>query len=116
EAGLATDDLTLLKIITGEVAIESEDAEGAVDEFGNALDGASDAAKEHIDALWELTTQYSDLARGVLDAREAERRWYETLDRANESIEENGKTLDIATEAGRKNESALDDVAAAGWA
>ena len=48
-----------------------------------------------------------------LGARDATRGYREAIDEAAAAVKENGKTLDITTEKGRKNEKALDDLAEA---
>lgn len=78
---------------------------------------AVDRQKRSID---DLIAAKQEEAGIVLGARDAQRRYQEALDAAQESIKttkksviDSGKALDIHTEQGRANQAALDDVAQA---
>lgn len=118
EANLATDDLSLLKIATGEIVPEVENASDATGEYGNATDETTDDVEEQVDALEELQNALQETANALLGIRGSERDFQSAIDDANASVEEHGKTLDRTTEAGRANEAALDGIAEAthSWA
>lgn len=113
-AGLATDDTTLAAIATGELAVESEEASGAVDEFGNSVDDATGSVQAHIDSLNEQYDALMDSANAALAASDAEIGYYTALDTATDKIKENGAELDLNTEKGRENRTALNRLADAG--
>lgn len=79
--------------------------------LGQALDGTAESAedaatklKDYIDALFQMPNL-------ILGVRDAQRGVQEAIDGANASIEENGRTLNIAKEKGRANQAALDAIA-----
>lgn len=81
---------------------------------------AAQSYVEAADSVDDLQSELSDLidtimeANGAnLDAREANRRLIESLADFDEALATNGATLDLNTEAGRENESNLDDIASA---
>ena len=115
ELGVTADDATLLKIATGELGAETDEAAEAQSEFKAALDEVNDQIGAQIDRLSALTDALRDSANAVLDSREAERRWLDALDDTREAIKENGKTLDISTEKGRANEEQIDKLVEVGW-
>lgn len=92
------------------------DEEIHVDGFGQALGGAAgsmgDLAGATGDANEELET-YEDILHRLLDLpldlREANIQYQAALDDLTDSISENGRQWDIGTEAGRKNNDALND-------
>lgn len=97
----------------GMVADEATPAGDAVDYLGRTTEEAADAAKAADEAhrdLLDALTGIIDAAYGAIDAEIA----YEaSLDALTEAVKENGETHDISTEAGRKNMSALTDLAQA---
>lgn len=100
-------------------AIRVSEQKASVDEE------AADAADVHSAALDELAGKatsaevdikgLADAIRGFgsaqLDTREAARQLEQSFDDLQNSINENGATLDIAEQAGRDNQAALDDLA-----
>lgn len=68
--------------------------------------GAADAAETHTASLAELASMALQVSGTQMGLEAA-------IDDATAAAKENGKTLDINTEAGRANRSALDDIAAA---
>ena len=74
----------------GEVETSAEDAKAALDDYVKGLQNAGLV---------------------VLGTREAQRGLKQAIADATASIKENGRTLDINTQKGRDNQSALDDVA-----
>ena len=65
-------------------------------------------AKDELNALIDAVENYGET---LLEARDANRAYEGAIDDANDSLEKNGKTLDINTEAGRANQEALDGIA-----
>jgi TP901 family phage tail tape measure protein len=91
-------------------------ATGAAAAGGEFADQTYDAAKAAQDAADGTKTWADELAainNPRLDARDAARQFEQSIADANAALEANGKTLDIHTEKGRKNQAALDDVAKA---
>lgn len=102
-----------LREATGKTSDAMSDAEENVVALSEGLDGGTasgEAAKEAIDAL---TQALEDLNGPALSANEAEIRFQEAIDAVTASVTENGQTLDLNTEAGRKNQSTLNDLARA---
>ncbi len=107
EMGLAADDTTLVKLAMGEI---QPNAQGASDAIG----GMGDAAETTAESLTKMLDGLLALGLATLSERDAMRQYEEAIDGIAESIEENGKTLDITTEKGRANEAAFDAIASAG--
>ncbi|MCZ2261590.1 phage tail tape measure protein [Isoptericola sp. QY 916] len=106
-AGLATDDATLLQIATGQIKPVMDDAADGAQNAADAYLAAAQAAEEQYDAQQKLY-------QGTLSAREAQRSYKDAVDAANESLQKNGKTLNLNTEEGRANQDALDNIASSG--
>lgn len=75
----------------------------ATDELNRANQGAAQSARAAAEAAREQTN-------AVLAARDAQRGLQAAIDGATAAITENGRTLDVATEAGRANQAALDGI------
>lgn len=75
----------------------------------------TDATEDYVDALEEQLKLQREIAGVVLDERSAARGYREALDAASKALAEHGATLDIATEAGRRNQDALDNIVKATW-
>lgn len=73
------------------------------------------AVEDQTAALATLVEAQAKLAGIVLSERDAQRNLEAAYDAVTESIKENGTSLDVTTEKGRANQSALDDVARSGW-
>src|SRR3546814_588253 len=84
----------------------SQDAGGSFAGMGADAAGAAGDIEELTDAMREQRSE-------AIRAANAEIGYQAALDDARKSIKENGKTLDITTEKGRANKTALRDVAAA---
>lgn len=80
-------------------------------EYANSLREQEGAGSTFYETLEMIISAQEELAGGVLSLSEAEMGWQEAIDKAEESLKENGKTLDITTEKGRSNRSALNDLA-----
>lgn len=114
-AGLATNDATLLKLALGEVTPAQQEAAAAADEAAGATEGAAESTAVYTDVLMENIEAQREAAGIVLGLRDAENAAEAAIDNATESLKDNGKTLDVTTEKGRANRSALDDIAESGW-
>jgi hypothetical protein len=114
-AGISVDETDLLALATGKLVIAQDDAGNSTLELTDATDDASSAVEEY---NVQLTNQIDLLrkAAGIaLSVREAQVGFEQSLHDATEALKENGATLDITTEAGRKNDEALRGIAEAGW-
>ncbi|WP_068325038.1 phage tail tape measure protein [Janibacter terrae] len=114
-AGVSTDELrSKLPLLTeaqaaagNQAKLTGDDTAGLgddVDALGADMDQAAEDAEE-------LTKAIKGLGDATLGERGSAREYQAALDAVGKSIEENGHTLDISTEAGRANEAALDDLA-----
>ena len=72
-----------------------------VEDYVQAATAATAATKAYADAI-------NGFASPILDAREANRQWEESIDSAAAALKENGKTLSDSTDKGRENAQALD--------
>lgn len=95
---------------SGEAA---DGAATAVEGQTGAVSGLGDAADDAQEALDALVDALENLNKPTLDLRDAENGFYEAIDRATQALAENGQNLDVTTEKGRANRSALDDMAQA---
>lgn len=74
-----------------------------------SLEGVAVSVGQEID---DLADQIRNFGSAQFDVREANRQVEQSLADLRGSLEENGHTFDITTQAGRDNQAALDDVAA----
>lgn len=94
-----------------EAMAESENsAAGTTSGLGNLSAAARDAS----DSVDALNKQLLGLGQTNLDASSATIKFNQAIANANDAISKNGATLDLSTQAGRDNQSALDDVASSG--
>ena len=73
----------------------------AVEDYLKAATSATEATKAYADAI-------KGFASPILDAREANRQWAESVASAEAALKSNGQTLADGTEKGRENARALD--------
>lgn len=106
--GVSTDNATLAKIAMGELKPK-------MDETGTAIDGVASAADEASQGLRDMLDSLFALGLATLSERDALRGYQEAIDNLTESVSQNGTTLDITTEAGRRNQAALDAIADKGF-
>ena len=113
EVGLTTDKQTLLAIATGKIDTEqikaARSGEDMVDVIADLEQAAEDAKRE----VEELKDEIFNFGATNLDAREANRQLEEAIDAVTEAIKDNGKSLDVGTEEGRRNQEVLDRLAEA---
>lgn len=106
--GLGADKATLVKIALGEIPASTDVATEGIAGVGGAATGASESLTDMLDGLLAL-------GLATLSERDAMRGYEEAIDGVTASIAENGTTLDITTEKGRANQSALDAIADSGF-
>lgn len=120
QMGLTADDATLLKIATGELKPKIDEAGGAADgaggsfdEFGSEIADAAAEAEAAQEAYDGLKSSIETLGSVLLGARGSARDFEAAIDAVDARMGEDGfkRTLDITTEAGRKNQAVLDGVA-----
>jgi TP901 family phage tail tape measure protein len=80
-------------------------------EFAGIVDGVAITAEDAGKAIDGLIKALVDAGLVQLSARDAARNFLQALDDVDESIKKNGRTLDIHTQKGRDNQTALDNVA-----
>jgi len=91
-----------------------QDASGtSSQDYASNLDRVQAAADDAKSALDDYIKSLQDAGLKTLDSRQATRDYKDSLVDAAKALEENGRTLNVNTEAGRKNQKALDDVAKA---
>lgn len=105
-AGLATDENSLLRLAMQEIGPAANDGAESFDELG----GVVSETQEAIAALADEIRGFND---PIFDMREANRQLEESFVSLSDSLANNGNNFDISSEAGRKNEAALDAVAEA---
>lgn len=112
--GVGTDNATLLKIATGELAPAASDAASGIEGVAGANDDGASSAEAHAEALSDLSDQMDEAANAFLGARGSMRDYQQAIDDATDALEKNGRSLDIDTQAGRDNQAALDGIASSG--
>lgn len=105
------DPLGLQEIIAGSDGTVKvlKDIEGGFNATDTAADGATMSVRDFYSAMREATDVN-------LDARQAQRELEAAIDTATATIDENGRTLNRNTAAGRENEAALDAIRARAYA
>lgn len=122
----------LVNLALGRSAGASEEVKATLDRMKSSTDSATDAtgkntqavilsqaemdalsAKTNLSAseLKKLGSQLDDATKKMFSSRDAARDYHQSIETLTSAIAENGGTLDITTEAGRANESAIDDLA-----
>lgn len=104
EMGLTAKDSTLLGLAMGDIVQPTQDNSAALAELEG---GATDAEG----SISDLADTIRGFGSAELDVRSATRDVEAAFDDLTGSIEDNGSTLDVTTEKGRANESAIDDMA-----
>lgn len=102
-----------LREATGKTSDAMSAAEENVSALSEGLDRGTASGEDAKAAIDELTQALEDLNGPALSANEAEIRFQEALDAVTASVTENGQTLDLNTEAGRKNQGQLNELARA---
>ena len=86
-------------------------AEGGTDALGSAMDGMGNDASAAADEVQELTDAMKEQRAEAIRAADAEVNYHASLDDARAALKANGRTLDLTTEKGRENRSALINLA-----
>lgn len=102
--GISKDSAEFLKLAMGELPVTTDEASGALRE----LEGSAGSTMTGIE---DLASAIRGFGSAELDARAAARELEGAYDDLTASVEANGTSLDITTEAGRANEDALDAIA-----
>lgn len=117
--------MEVLAEVLKEQSAAQEEANRLSEQSSEANDEAAGAAQTHEEALRGLAGQAEDAGEQVekladtikgfgsatLDVRQAQRDFESALDKVQDAVDKNGKSLDITTEKGRDNEAAIDDLA-----
>ena len=98
-----------LKAIENDALLAADGTSDLADASGDSADAHRDEAKAIEDAIDAMRQKRSEAIRAI----DAELNYRAAIDDANESLAENGRTLDKSTEEGRKNWSALTNLASA---
>lgn len=96
-----------------EAKVASDSAASATANLSDDMLTAGKAAQDAADGTKAFTEELQALNQPALDARSAAREVEQAFDDATAALKENGKSFDINSEKGRKNQAALDDVASA---
>jgi hypothetical protein len=106
--------------LRGKAEEAGQAAKDAQDDHAKAVRDAADAYKNQggqieyvVESLDKLIGRHKELAGGVLDLSDAQIGYQAALDDTAEALKTNGATLDLNTEKGRDNQSALNDLATA---
>ena len=111
--GVDLDQQELLNAATGDGWLATYIATDATKDNTAVLNELSGAAEDAGSEVSELSDIIRGFASTTLSARDAERQFESAVDDATAAFEANGNTLDVAEEAGRANEAALDAIARA---
>ncbi len=112
-AGLATDENSLLRLAMQEVGPAANDAASGAKDGAESFDELGGVVSETQEAIAALADEIRGFNDPIFDMREANRRLEDSFLSLSESLANNGNNFDITSEAGRKNEAALDAVAEA---
>lgn len=103
-----------------QAALDAQAAGVQLTDAQRALLGATDSTTTAIHgqsaALGALVAKIDSATSKVLDARQANRDWQQSIDDARAALHNNGKSLDINTQKGRDNQAAIDGMVKAGQA
>lgn len=90
-----------------ETAVSATEAGGATGELADETAGAGKAAEAAAEAITGAVDAIKAFGSAASASRSAESEFQAAIDDASASIKENGRTLDLRTEAGRANDAAL---------
>lgn len=96
-------------------AAQEQDTADASDILANSFGATTKGISDQAAKLGECVKAMDDYYGFAMDAADADIDWQDKLQSANDAIQKNGQNLDITTEAGRSNKSALDGVAKSAW-
>jgi len=101
----------LLNLATGKGALAHQLARDAAAKDKDSiveLGASAEDAQKDVDSLAESIKGFGS---AQLDVNATQRDFQAAIDEASKSLKDNGKTLDINTEAGRANQASLDNIA-----
>jgi TP901 family phage tail tape measure protein len=110
EGNSAMDEARRKQVDRAAAGLDAADADG---EVADAAAEAAAAIAEQVDAVDDLISSLDEAVKSIFAARDAEVAFEDALDSATDSVDEHGATLDITTDAGRRNRTELDRVAQA---
>lgn len=87
--------------------LESERSDSSTKRYIESQVGVTRSLEEQVKAQENALDAMKSTREEAVRAADAEINYYAAIDEANAAIEENGRTLDLSTEAGRANKSAL---------
>ncbi|PLS23734.1 phage tail tape measure protein, partial [Bifidobacterium imperatoris] len=94
-----------------QTANAADDAADAASILANNFGATTDGINEQAAALGEVTDALSTYYGFSTSASDALISMHDAFDKATKAAQENGQTLDLNTEKGRSNQSALNDIA-----
>jgi hypothetical protein len=111
---LSKEEQMALLLSMPELNIAMGQGEGYADAVATQLYGVGGAAKAAKERIQGLKDEIFNFGSVTLDTRAAQREFERAIDDVTKSVIENGKGLDITTEAGRNNSAALDSLVTSG--
>lgn len=93
------------------VAEAADEAADSGDLFAGVVDAVGSAASGAKVDMQGVNDELAEFHKVTMSARGAARDYEAAVDDASAAVKENGRTLNINTEAGRKNQAALDRIA-----
>jgi hypothetical protein len=93
------------------LADASADAADKTSIFGEEISETDTAVAGFVQSLDELISKEQEYQSGVIDLHDAQIAFHEALAAGRERIKDNEDGLNLATEAGQKNQKTLDDIA-----
>lgn len=112
KTGGTTEELLDLMPAYRDALLETENAQDAAGDATNKTTAALQAQNDRLEENAELQREAAGV---VLDRRAAEVQFEQAVADATKALEDNGATLDITTEKGRANRTALDDISRSSW-
>lgn len=113
QMGLTADDSTRLALALGQIDPNANQSADSTDRLDQAIRKAKEGSDQAAPSIEEVVKAIHDFGEAAIGASNADIKYQEALKNVNDAIAENGQNLDITTEAGRKNQSALNDLASA---
>lgn len=96
-----------------EGAAADEKAADSKDILAEAFGATTKGVKEQAGALGEVVDALKTFYGFTISASDADIQLHDSFDKATKAVDQNGQTLDINSEKGRANQSALNDIAKA---
>ena len=109
--GAGTDDATLYKIATGELAPVVDQATGAVTGFAEGMEGVEAPTVSATEALDNMLESLAGAAGAFMDAERGAMDYKDALEETAKAAAENGKHWEDGTEKADENKRALLDLA-----